>query len=289
MSRGSDRMGEMEVFVKVVELDGLAPAARALGFVPSAVSRIIARLETRLGTRLLRRSTRRLALTDEGERFYRRAVAILAETETAEREAAGASLPTGRVRIDSSASYVTHVLRHILPSFLEEYPGIALDITQTDSVTDLVAEASDIAVRAGPMASSELIARPLGDTRIVTVVAPAWIERHGGTGSARCQIGFTYRRSAGIWLPLTEREQERIRVSDGEGMRQLALAGIAPARLAHFTVRDDLETGRLRLLSPVDAVEDRESFHAVFVGPSRILPTRIRVMLDYLGENGRVS
>ncbi|WP_235923550.1 MULTISPECIES: LysR family transcriptional regulator [Hyphomicrobiales] len=158
--------------VKVVELGGLAPAARALGFVTSAVSRIIARLETRLGVKLLRRSTRRLALTDEGERFYQRAVAILAETETAEREAAGASSPTGRVRINSSASYVTHVLRHILPAFLEEYPGMAFDIIQTDSVSDLIAEASDIAVRAGPMANSELIARPLGDTRIITVAAP---------------------------------------------------------------------------------------------------------------------
>ncbi|WP_235923544.1 MULTISPECIES: hypothetical protein [Hyphomicrobiales] len=87
---------------------------------------------------------------------------------------------------------------------------------------------------------------------------------------------------------MSEREQEKIRVSDGEGMRQLALTGIAPARLAHFTVRDDLEAGRLLLLSPMDAVEDRESIHAVFLGPSRILPTRIRVMLDCLGEHGRV-
>jgi DNA-binding transcriptional LysR family regulator len=279
----------MEVFVKVVELDGLAPAARALGFVPSAISRTIARLETRLGTRLLRRSTRRLALTDEGECFYRRAVAILADMENAEREVAGAALPTGRVRINSSASYITHILRHILPDFLEKYPDIALDIIQTDSVADLIAEASDIAVRAGPLANSELIARPLGKTRIVTVAAPAWIERQNVAGAGSDRIGFTYRRAAGIWLSATNGEQERIRVSDGEGMRQLALAGIAPAQLAHFTVREDLAAGRLRILPPDDSIEDWESFYAVFLGPSHILPARIRVMLDYLGEHGRVN
>ncbi|KQU86354.1 hypothetical protein ASD00_31155 [Ensifer sp. Root31] len=279
----------MEVFVKVVELDGLAPAARALGFVPSAVSRTIGRLETRLGTRLLRRSTRRLALTDEGERFYRRAVAIQAEVATAEREAGGASSPMGRVRINSSASYVTHVLRHIVPAFLDIYPGIALDIIQTDSVTDLISDANDIAVRAGPMPDSELIARSLGETTIVTVATPAWIERQVDAGSATGQIGFTYRRVAELWFSSTESERERIRVSDGEGMRQLALASVGPARLAYFTVRDDLQSGRLRLLCPEDTAEEREPFHAVFLGPPRNLPARIRVMLDYLGEHGRVS
>ncbi len=287
--RGSGRMEEMEVFVKVVELDGLAPAARALGFVPSAVSRIIARLETRLGIRLLRRSTRRIALTEEGERFYSRAVAILADMEIAEREAAGASSPTGRVRINSSASYVTHVLRHILPAFLEKYPGIALDIIQTDTVANLISEASDIAVRSGPMENSELIAKPLGETHIVTVASPTWIERQADVRPVTDQIGFTYRRAAGIWLRTAEGGQERIRVSDGEGKRQLALAGIAPASLAYFTVRADLQAGRLRQLSSDDTPEGRELFHAVFLGPSHTLPARIRVMLDYLGEHGRVG
>ncbi len=186
--RGSGRMEEMEVFVKVVELDGLAPAARALGFVPSAVSRIIARLETRLGIRLLRRSTRRIALTEEGERFYSRAVAILADMEIAEREAAGASSPTGRVRINSSASYVTHVLRHILPAFLEKYPGIALDIIQTDTVANLISEASDIAVRSGPMENSELIAKPLGETQ-ASAEMRAGMERHGADSRRSAALG----------------------------------------------------------------------------------------------------
>lgn len=279
----------MEVFVKVVEAGAFASAARALGLVPSAVSRIIARLESRLGVRLLRRSTRRLGLTAEGERYHHRSLVILADLDTAEREAAGASRPAGRVRINSSASYVTHVLRHILPTFLESYPDIALDIVQSDSVADLIADATDIAIRAGRLPSSELIARPLAASRIIAVAAPSWVERHGETKASQAHIGFTYPRAADIWLPSTGTRPERVRISDGEGMRQLAIAGIAPARLAEFTVRDDLAAGRLVRLPADDPSDDREAFHAVFVGPSRILPARVRVVLDYLAEHGRVS
>jgi DNA-binding transcriptional LysR family regulator len=98
MRREVNRADEMAVFVKVVDLGGFAAAARVRGLAPSAVSRIVSRLERRLGVALLRRSTRRIALTPEGERFYRRSQAVLADLDAAEREASGGALPIGRVR-----------------------------------------------------------------------------------------------------------------------------------------------------------------------------------------------
>src|SRR5688572_28165855 len=117
MKQHPNRAGEMAAFVRVVESGSFADAARQLELTSSAVSKLITRLEHRLGAQLLRRSTRRIALTPEGEVFHRRAVAILADIDSAELEASGAARPAGRVRINSSASYVAHVLAGILPSF----------------------------------------------------------------------------------------------------------------------------------------------------------------------------
>jgi DNA-binding transcriptional LysR family regulator len=284
----------MAVVARVVEAGGFSGAARALGISASAVSKVVSRLEARLGTRLFRRSTRRLALTPEGEAFHARATVILAEIESAEREAGGANLPAGRVRINSSSSYVTHVLAPILPEFLRRYPDIAIDIVQTDALADLVAERSDLAIRAGPLADSSLFARPLGETPIEIAAAPAWIERHGMPASlkdliAHDQLGFAYARSAGAWLQPSREAPERIRVSDGEGIRQLALAGVAPARLAGFSIRADLAAGRLVRLLPDLLPKATEAFHVVYVGRSEMLPHRVRIFLDLLGSRGLVD
>src|SRR5690606_14942561 len=151
-----NRSGEMEVFVRVVELGGFSHAARALQMTPSAVSKLIARLEARLGARLLNRSTRQLQLTPEGCAFYERATRILADLEDAERAVGVGEQAVGRVRINTSASYFNHVLAPVLPQFIALYPGVSLDIVQTDAVVDLLAERTDVAIRAGPLKSSSL-------------------------------------------------------------------------------------------------------------------------------------
>ena len=284
----------MAVFVRVVEVGDFSGAARALALSPSAVSKLVSRLETRLGARLFRRSTRRLALTPEGEAFHARARLILAEIEAAEREAGGSKTPVGRIRISSSASYVTHVLARILPTFLGRYPDVSIDIVQSDALADLVADRIDVAIRAGPLADSTLVSRSLGKTPLIVAASPAWIQQHGipatsGQLAAHDRLGFAYPRAIGGWLRPTHEGPERIRVSDGEGIRQLALAGIAPARLAGFTVRMDIAEGRLvQLLTDLQSAES-EAFHAVYVGRSETLPQRVRVFLDYISEHGMVG
>ncbi|WP_295812352.1 LysR family transcriptional regulator [uncultured Nitratireductor sp.] len=295
-----NRSGEMEVFVRVVELGGFSPAARAANMTPSAVSKLIARLEARLSARLLNRSTRQLQLTPEGCTFYERATRILADIADAERAAGSGEQAVGRVRLNTSASYFNHILAPVLPEFLALHSGVTLDIVQTDAVVDLLAERTDVAVRAGPLKSSSLVARKLGETAQMIAAAPNYLERYGeprtiadleqhnrlGVGYARAVDGWPLRdKGKTIVVPVTG----RVQASDGEGLRRLALSGVGLARLAAFTVRDDIIAGRLvPVLAHLDAGE-KELFHAVYVGQGGPLPSRVRALLDFLAERGRLQ
>ncbi|GAB4069339.1 LysR family transcriptional regulator [Ancylobacter sonchi] len=301
MARGEiNRSGEMEVFVRVVEQGGFSAAARASRMTPSAVSKLVARLEARLGSRLVTRSTRRLELTPEGCAFYERAARILADIEEAERSAGAGERPAGRIRISTSASYGAHVLAPLLPDFLARHPGVSLDIVETDTVIDLLAERVDVAIRAGELKASSLLARRLGDTGKVIVAAPAYLAQAGmprraADLDAHVRIGFGYARAAEDW-PLREDGREvtlppsaRVQASDGEGVRRLAVAGVGLARLATFTVRADIAAGRLVPVLEALNPGDRESFHAVHPGSGGPLPARVRALIDFLAERGRVT
>ena len=297
-----NRFGEMDMFVRVVERGGFSPAARDADLTASAVSKLIARMEARLGARLILRTTRKFALTPEGEAYYTRAVQILADLAEAETAAGDGERPVGGLRVNSSASYACHVLAPILPGFLDRYPQISVEIVQSDTVIDLVKERADIAIRAGPMPSSGLMARKLGSTRLTIAAAPSWIDRHGLPDTIEAlsrheRIGFNYARAVKGWPLMTGKGSAimllpavgRLQASDGEGIRQLALAGAGPARLAAFTIRDDIAAGRLVPILEAANPGDLEAFHAVFVGGSTALPARARAMLDYLAEHGRVG
>ncbi len=287
----------MEVFVRVVEAGAFSAAARACGLTPSAVSKLVTRLESRLDTRLFNRSTRKLQLTPEGEAFHDRAVRILADIAEAERHAARGEHPAGRIRLNTSASFNTHVLAPLVPDFLAAYPDVTLDIVLTDLVVDLMDERADVAVRAGPLKSSGLIARRLGSSPMIIVGAPAYLEKHGTPQTISDLAGhtlldFCYSRAQAGW-PHDENGAAlpgpRVQASDGEGLRQLALGGAGLARLAAFTVRADIAAGRLRLVLDGVLPELREDFYAVYIGQGGPLPTRVRVLLDFLAERVRLA
>ena len=295
-----NRSGEMEVLTRVVELGGFSAAARELRMTPSAVSKLISRLEARLGTRLVNRTTRKLELTPEGVAFNEKALRILADMEEAERSAASADQPVGKIRINTSGSYGTHILTPILGGFLARYPGTTVDLILTDKIVDLVADRTDIAIRAGELASSTLLARKLGDTRLLAVASPDYLDRMGQPSTLADvnrlnRLGFSYVRHSEGWRVQDHGESElisarsRVQASDGEALRHLALNGIGMARLAAFCVRDDMAAGRLVEVLPGRMVAETEAFHAVYVGQGGPLPARVRVMLDYLAEHGRVE
>ncbi|MCZ8544287.1 LysR family transcriptional regulator [Mesorhizobium qingshengii] len=296
-----NRSGEIEVFVRVVEAGSFSAAARALRMTPSAVSKLIARLEARLGARLVSRSTRRLQLTPEGTAFYESGLRILADMAAAEREAAAGAAPRGRLRVNTYVPFGVHRLIPLLPRFLERYREISVDLVLTDSVIDLMAERADVAIRAGPLGESRLVARKLGQSPVVVVAAPSYLEAHGtprtpadldkhnrmGFGFVRHLDGWPFLDAAGIaiMVPITGNAL----VSDGEAMRLMTLAGVGIARLARWHVAADIAAGRLVPLLEAFNPGDEEVTHAVYVGQGPHLPARVRAFLDFLGESVRLT
>ena len=296
-----NRSGEIEVFVRVVEAGSFSAAARELRMTPSAVSKLIARLEARLGGRLVSRSTRRLQLTPEGAGFYESGKRILADMSAAEREAAAGAAPRGRLRVNSYVPFGQHRLVALLPRFLERYPEISVDLVLTDNVIDLMEERADVAIRAGPLGDSSLVARKLGQSRMVIVAAPSYLAAHGtpsipadldghnlmGFCFVRHIDGWPFRDAAGARAVVPTRGN--VLVSDGEAMRLMALAGTGIARLARWHVGADIAAGRLVVLLEDFNPGDEEETHAVYVGQGKHLPARVRAFLDYLAETVRLE
>jgi DNA-binding transcriptional LysR family regulator len=296
-----NRSGEIEVFVRAAELGGFSAAARALRMTPSAISKSIARLENRLGARLINRSTRKLQLTPEGSAFYENGVRILADIEAAEREAAAGAAPRGRLRVNSFVPFGHHKLIALIPQFLSRHPEISIDLTLTDRVVDLLEERADIAIRAGQLQESRLVARKLGQGRMVVSAAPAYLEKHGEPKTPvelerHNLLGFCFARLVEGW-PFIDGEGRPVNVmpsgnslvSDGEAMRQMALSGAGIARLTQWHVGPDIAAGRLIPILEDHNPGDEEPVHAVYVGQGRHLPARVRAFLDFLVENVRLG
>lgn len=291
-----NRSGELEVFVRAIELGGFSAAARACGMTPSAVSKLVTRLEQRLGTRLVNRSTRQLQLTPEGCAFYERGVRILADLSEAERCASAEATPRGRLRVNANVPFGHHFLLPLVPKFLTHHPDVTLDIVLTDEVIDILEQRTDVAVRAGPLKSSNLTARTLGATRMMIVGAPDYLMRHGTPTtpdalSAHNRLGANYVRAQPGW-PLRHHGQDFVvpisgnaQASDGEALHRLTLAGLGLARLAAFQVRDDIAAGRLIPVLEDSNPGDLEEVHAVYVGQGGYLPLRVRAFLDFLAEH----
>lgn len=291
-----NRSGEMEVFTEVVAAGTFSAAARRLGMTPSAVSKLVARLEQRLGARLLHRSTRRLELTAEGERFHIQSLNILEQIANAERDVAKAQRPSGLIHINSNLPFGLHCLLPLVPKFLEAYPDITLNIELTDTVVDLLERRADVAIRSGPLKASSLLQRHLGRSRLRTVAAPAYLARAGTPLTPEAlrghnHLGFGFYRHSQTWV-YHDGRGERVEIepegnlllNDGESMRQLTLGGAGIARLADFHVGADIEAGRLVPLLEHYESEEVDTLHAVFIGPGRQLPQRVRVFIDFLVE-----
>lgn len=293
-----NRSGEMEVFVQVFDRGGFSAAARVLGMTPSAVSKLVARLEARLGTQLVRRSTRRLQLTAEGEHFYERATRVLADIDEAERCVAANAAPRGRVSVNTSISFGTHVLVPLVPLFQAQYPQVELDIALTDRVVDLLEERADIAIRWGPLPASDLVARHLGSTGQSVVAAPEYLARHGTPRKpedleSHQRLDFTYRRRVPDWPFVVKGHaidvpvRANVRASDGETLRQLALSGAGLARLSHYHTHADVQAGRLVKVLEKYNPGELTPIHAVYLGKAGRLPSRVRAVLDFLDTHLR--
>jgi DNA-binding transcriptional LysR family regulator len=290
-----NRSGEMEVFVRAVELGGFSVAARALRMTPSAVSKLVARLERRLGARLINRSTRKLLLTAEGQAFLERAHRVLADLDEAERSVTAGAVPRGLVRINCNVPFGLHRLLPLVPRFTAAHPEVRLDIALTDRVIDLMDERADVAIRVGSMRPSQLMARTLGQSRMAVVAAPTYLARRGVPQTpydldAHNCIAFNFARHVDEWSFVVDGTHVSLPArgdvvaGDGEISRRLALAGQGVTRLSLFHIRPDIKAGRLVPMLEAYNPGDVEEVNVVYVGHGGRLPARVRALIDFLAE-----
>lgn len=286
----AERLSEIATFVEVVEANGFSAASERLGLSKSAVSKKIARLETRLGTRLLNRTTRRLALTEAGEAFHARAVAVVQAANEAEQAAMDlAASPRGRLRVNAPMSFGLAHLSPLIPDFAAAYPEIELEIDLNDRFVDLVEEGYDMAVRIGRLPDSSHVARRLAPSRHVLCAAPAYLSEQGAPTQPedlRAHRGLHYSLNPRNAIRFSDgrsvRLPARLHSNNGDLLCEAAIGGMGLLVSPTFIVWKALAEGRLVEVMP-GALRQDSGIHAVWPH-RRLTPAKVRAFVDFLAE-----
>lgn len=283
---------QISTFVEVVARGSLSAAARAEGIAPAMIGRRLDALEARLGVKLLQRTTRKLALTDEGAAFLEDCQRILGELEEAESAVTERSArATGHLQISAPAGFGRQHVAPLLPSFLAEQREVTVDLNLNDRVVDVIGDGVDIAIRIASLGDSNLVGVKLADNQRVVVASPGYLKRHGTPGtladlsrhtclaisSEGSQRGWTFRDGA---RTVTLKVGGNMVCNDGAVLHAWALAGKGLAWRSMWEVGADIEAGRLcpvldQYAAPGNAI------YAVFA-QRRHLPLRIRAFVDFL-------
>ncbi|WP_341677529.1 LysR substrate-binding domain-containing protein [Niveibacterium sp. SC-1] len=291
-------LDELQAFVTVADTGSITAASQQLGQTVSGTSRSLGRLEEKLSTTLLRRTTRRIELTEEGSTFLARAREVLGAVESAEEEmSARRERPSGRLRVDAATPFMLHALVPRVAGYRARYPEVALELNSNEGIIDLLEQRTDLAIRIGRLKDSSLHARPIGSSRIRVLASPDYLARHGeprrvaalaDPRAGHVLLGFTQPESLNEWplratddAPLHVRPQ--VRASSGETLRQLALAGEGIVCLSDFMTREDRREGRLVQLFARQTLEVRQPINAVYYR-NTALSSRITSFVDYLLE-----
>jgi len=287
-------LDELQALVAVVDSGSITAAAERLELTVSGVSRALGRLEQKLDTTLVRRTTRRIELTEEGKVFMDRARAILGALDAAEEEmAVRRQQPAGRLRVNAATPFMLHAIVPLVPEFRVAYPRIELELDTDELNIDLLERRTDVAIRIGALRDSSLHARPLGASRLRVLASPGYVAAHGqpkspAALSAHVLLGFTQPETLNRW-PLRGAAESgwpvnpAIRASSGETLRQLALAGAGIACLSDFMTAADREDGRLVQLLARDTLDVRQPVNAVYYRNTQ-LSGRIRCFLDFVQQ-----
>lgn len=289
-------LDELQAFVAVVEAGSITAASESLRLTISATSRTLGRLEEKLQTTLLRRTTRRLELTEEGAAFLQHARAILASVDAAEEQmAARRQRPAGRLRIDAATPFMLHVLVPLLEGFRARYPDVTLELNSNEGITDLIEKRTDLAFRIGMLKDSSLHARPIGSSRIRVLASPQYLRNFGtptrvaqliGSTNGHVLLGFNQPETLNDW-PLRGADGQVLRIqphiasSSGETLRQMALAGLGIVCLSDFMTREDRRRGSLVPLLQKQTLDVRQPISAIYYR-NTALASRITCFLDHV-------
>jgi DNA-binding transcriptional LysR family regulator len=287
----SDGFGAIPIFVAVIEHGGFTNAAQVLGVSKSAVSKRIRQLEQHLGVKLLQRTTRKISLTEAGEHYF--AHAKLAHSAAKDAEDAVTQLqgePQGRLRINAPMSFGRLHLAPLIPKFLGLYPKINLDLVMDDKQIDLVSGGFDVAIRAGILPDSNLIARQLTPLHSVICASPSYIEKNGAPSMPHdlkhhnCLL-YSYSSQLNSWTFKDQHQSCTVeingnyQVNNSEALKEALLQGLGIARLPTFVAGPYIESGALIHLLP-NYDMPKIAIYALFL-ERQYMPAKVRAFIDF--------
>lgn len=283
---------ELQAFISVVDCGSMTAASEQLNMTVSTVSRLLLRLEEKLNTTLLYRTTRSIKLSDEGIAFLQKSRKIVDLAQEAEdmlsiRQA----IPSGKLRIDASTPFLTHVIAPLIPQFSELYPQIELEINNYEGFTNLLEKRIDVAFRIGALKDSSLNATLLGFSQQRLVASPAYLEKYSTPQNIdelkqHCLLGFTQPDSLNIW-PIKNADGSLFKISpdisasSGEVLFHLAVQGAGILCSADFVTQDTFANGQLVQVLPKETVIIRQAINAVYYRNQTVSP-RLRCFIEFI-------
>ena len=288
-------LDRMHMFIRVAELASFTQAADSLGLPKASVSTGVQQLESLLGARLLHRTTRKVQLKQDGQAFYERCKDLLADMEDLQTmfQQPGGQALSGRVRLDMSTGIARNIVIPRLPELLRTHPLLELELSSTERRVDLIREGFDCVLRAGAVGDPGLIARPLGQLRMVNCASPAYLKEHGtpkkladlashqlvhyvSTLGAKSP-GFEYiEGTQGRNLPMPG----AVIVNNAEAYQAACLAGLGLIQVPAVGVQDLIAQGRLTEVLPGHPA--RPMPLTLLYANRRNLSKRVRVVMDWL-------
>lgn len=289
-----DKIHAMKLFIRVAEIESFSRAADSLGLPKGSVSRQIQALENHLGTRLLHRTTRRVQLTQDGMVYFERAKDLLSNLD--ELDGLFQQDPTsisGRLRVDMPVTMARNMLIPRLPTFLQQYPGIELELSSSDRLVDVIREGFDCVVRVGILKDSGLIARPLGKLSLINCASPDYLSRFGypetlddladhalihyavnlGTRPAGFEV---FRDNAIRWFKIGG----ILTVNSTETYQAACLAGLGIIQAPRTGVREALRSGKLVEILPQYRAEPMPV--SLLYPHRRNLSRRVHLFMEWL-------
>ena len=287
-------LNRVATFVRVVEAGSFTRAAAALGLPTSSVSRAVAHLEDTLGVRLLHRTTRRLSLTESGQRYFDRMEKVIAEAHEATQAVAGPEdAPRGLVRITAPVDLGVRELPTMLTALSRRHPGLSIDVNLTSRQVDLIESGIDLAIRGGRLEDSALVARRIGGTELGIFASPGYLKAHPAPirlaeiARHRCVLYRSGGKATATWRLTGPRGEEAVTATgpiSADDMLFVLEAVVAGAGLGLLPVTSSLQgelaARRLQRVLPRHAIHGGGLY---LVWPSRrLIPARVALVRDYL-------
>ncbi len=295
-----ESLAGLRIFVRVVSAGSFSAAGRQLDLAPSSVSRRINELEAELGARLFHRTTRKLSLTEAGQLYNDRAVRILSDVDEAKLARSELGSPTGILRLTVASGIGREMVATAIPAFLQEYPGVRIVMSMTDSLVDLVDEQIDVAIRVGRLRDSNLRATKIGESRRVVSASPEYLER---SGTPRTPADLQHHNCV-TWRNHPGKNLWRFRGSEGDcnvqvtgtlfaqsadALAAAAVAGLGLVLLPDWNIGIELRHQQLKVVlkdyaavpqvSPIWAVHDH----------LRYVPPKVREFVRFLSTSFKGS